>query len=718
MENFAVIELLNTKIPFPGLIIEISISDEKNKNAIAYAKKRNEPVLLLNKLGEGLYDRIGVIGYPKKRDGKTVVTLTKRFERITCGEFISNDKRLVIAKGRIKEDLPKSKGFMKKYINFVSEINKMLKLNYDVRREHPDSLISHIAFNVLHFSEQERRFLLAESSPENRMESMLKFLKSRKPQKAQASVDTGKTEMTQRTEQDNEFILAMNKAKLPANVKKIAQEEYKRMEGLQPLSAEYGVIKNYLNWLVSLPWSKSTKDNINLKKARDILDNQHYGMEKIKNRILEFLAVSKLKKNMKGPIICLVGPPGVGKTSLCRSVATALNRQYHRISLGGVSDESEIRGHRKTYIGSMPGRIVKGLKQVNSNNPLFVLDEIDKLTSGNQGDPTAAMLEVLDPEQNHSFQDHYLEVPFDLSKVMFIATANYIQNIPAPLRDRMEVIDLSGYTLEEKIEIGHNHLLEKSKKDNGLKEDQMNVSKDVLKEVISSYTSEAGVRELKRKIDSLSRYAAKEIVENNTPSVKIKKGMLKQILGKKAKSSLIKTEDSGVVNGLAWTPMGGEVLNIESSFYPGKGELSLSGSLKKVMQESANLAMILIQSKSKEWKVDKVGRVHLHVPSGAIPKDGPSAGITFVVSLMSLIKDKVVNPNIAMTGEISLKGSVLPVGGIKEKILGAYREGIKTVYIPKANEEDLEDIPKKILKEIKVVLVSKVDDILKELKLI
>ena len=508
------------------------------------------------------------------------------------------------------------------------------------------------------------------------------------------------------------------KKKLPDYVREEAEKELKRLARVHPTSAEYTVIRNYLDWILELPWCESTEDHIDLKQAREILDRDHYDLEKVKKRILEYLAVRKLKPDMKGPVLCFVGPPGVGKTSLGRSIAKALGRKFLRISLGGVRDEAEIRGHRRTYVGAMPGRIIQGLRRVGVNNPVFMLDEIDKLGADFRGDPAAALLEVLDPEQNRNFSDHYLEIPFDLSKIIFIATANMLDTIPAPLLDRMEVIEIPGYTEEDKLRIAKYYLVPRQLEAHGLTKQQLKFTDRALMEIIRYYTREAGVRNLERQIGAVCRAVAMQFAEGRTEPVKVRMKDVEKFLGppKFLPEVAERVKIPGVAIGLAWTPVGGEVLFIEATKMKGSGRLILTGKLGEVMRESAEAALSFLRSRSKDLGIDedifqKVD-IHVHVPSGAVPKDGPSAGITILTALVSLFTERTVRHDVAMTGEITLRGLVLPVGGIKEKVLAAKRAGIKEVILPKLNEKDLVDVPKEAREKLTFHLVSRVEEAL------
>ncbi len=509
-------------------------------------------------------------------------------------------------------------------------------------------------------------------------------------------------------------------AGMPDEVREVALEELDKLESQSPQSSDAHVIRNYLDLLVALPWKPGEEKGIKLDKARKILDDQHFGLKKVKDRIIQHLAVLKLKKSLKGSILLLVGPPGTGKTSLGKSIAEALDRKYVRISLGGVRDEAEIRGHRRTYVGALPGRIIKGMKKAGEHNPVFVLDEVDKVMPGYGGDPASALLEVFDPEQNNSFSDHYLEVPYDLSEVFFIATANSVENIPKPLLDRMETIQISGYTDNEKFHIGKGHLVQSVLEDHGLDSSQLQFSDDAISSIIDQYTREAGVRELKRKLATVARVASEKIVEESVElPYAVTDEMLFDLLGAKlVRHDMAQANNPpGVATGLAWTPVGGEVLFIEGTHMPGKGHLNLTGQLGEVMKESAEISLSLIRSRlapgSTLFKFDEKD-IHIHVPSGAVPKDGPSAGVALFSALASLFTGRIIDGELAMTGEITLRGMVLPVGGIKEKMLAAHRAGVKKVILPKENEKDLIDIPEEISDDLTFVFAETIEDVLQE----
>jgi ATP-dependent Lon protease len=516
-----------------------------------------------------------------------------------------------------------------------------------------------------------------------------------------------------------EYRAKIEKKNLPDEAKKEAERELARLEKMHPSSAEYTVSATYLDWITALPWNETTEDNLDIKKARRILDDDHFGLEKAKKRIIEYLAVRKLKPETKGPILCFAGPPGTGKTSLGHSIGRALGRKFIRISLGGVRDEAEIRGHRRTYVGALPGRIIQGIRRAESGNPVFMLDEIDKLGNDFRGDPSSALLEVLDPEQNFSFVDHYIDVPFDLSKVMFIATANMLETIPPALRDRLEVIELPGYTIDEKIRIAQRYLIPRQTEGNGLKPGQLRFTKSAIGSIVAGYTREAGVRNLEREIAAICRGVASQVAEGAVENTTITARDIHKFLGpvKITQEAAARTAKPGVVMGLAWTPTGGDLLFIEATAMKGKGGLTLTGQLGDVMKESATAALSFIRANAEELKIAKDFfegvDIHIHVPSGAIPKDGPSAGVTMLTALVSLLTNRTAKKDLAMTGEITLRGLVLPVGGIKEKVLAAHRAGVKMLILPKWNKKDLEDVPAKVRKEIAFHFVDEMLDVLR-----
>ena len=514
-------------------------------------------------------------------------------------------------------------------------------------------------------------------------------------------------------------------ANMPEESEKVAMKELDRLSRIPTQSPEYNVSRTYIDWLVDLPWSDSTEDRIDLKEAMKILDEDHYGLEKVKERIIEYLAVRNLKQQknpdgtVRGPILCFGGPPGVGKTSLGKSIARSMGREFVRLSLGGVRDEAEIRGHRRTYIGALPGRVIQSIKKAGKNNPVFMLDEIDKLGSDFRGDPSSALLEVLDPEQNHSFSDHYLEVDFDLSNVMFIATANYQDAIPPALRDRMEILDFSGYIEDEKIQIAKRHILPKQIEENGLTKDQVTFDAGSIKELVRSYTREAGVRNLEREVANVLRKVARDLVESDIEKIKVNRKKVGEYLGAPRFHSELaeRTTKPGVVTGLAWTAAGGDILFVESTLMNGKGKLTLTGQLGDVMKESATAALTFVRANANDFDIDpefnENSDIHVHVPAGAIPKDGPSAGVSMVTSLVSLLKGIPVKEKVAMTGEITLRGNVLPIGGVKEKVTAAHRSGIKEIILPDHNRKDLEDVPEHVAKDLTFHFAKEIKDVLK-----
>ncbi|HEV8540695.1 MAG TPA: endopeptidase La [Nitrospiraceae bacterium] len=526
-------------------------------------------------------------------------------------------------------------------------------------------------------------------------------------------------ELDERAEEIAEFRKRIKDAKMPEKVLKECEKQLKRLEKMHPDTAESATVRTYLEWMVELPWSKKSKDNLDIKAAAKVLDEDHYDLEKVKERILEYLAVRKLKDKMKGPILCFVGPPGVGKTSLGKSIARALGREFVRISLGGVRDEAEIRGHRRTYVGALPGRIIQGIKQAGTNNPVFMMDEVDKVGMDFRGDPSAALLEVLDPEQNHAFSDHYLGVPFDLSEVMFVTTANLMDPILSALRDRMEIIEIPGYTEEEKLGIAQRYLIPRQLKEHGITEEHIRITEPALRQIVSHYTREAGVRNLEREIANVMRKVAKKVAEGKVQCYQITPANLNKFLGvpKFLPEAEQEKDEVGVGTGLAWTESGGDVLYIEATMMKGKGQLTLTGHLGDVMKESAQAALSYVRSREKLLGIDpdifSKTDIHVHVPAGAIPKDGPSAGITMATALASMLANIPVRRDVAMTGEVTLRGRVLPVGGLKEKILAAKRAKLSMVILPKRNEKDLEEIPKHLLRGIRFVFAETMDDVIK-----
>jgi ATP-dependent Lon protease len=594
------------------------------------------------------------------------------------------------------------------FIDLKAEEKQELLETFDVEQR-TDKILKHLAhrIEVLKLSQEIGR-QTKESLEERQREHLLRE-QLRTIQKQLGEGDETAAEIAELTK-------AIEEAKMPEEVEKHAKKELKRLERMPEAAAEYSMIRTYIDWLIELPWTKQSESKIDIAEARRILDEDHYGLDKIKKRILEHLAVRKLNPEGKSPILCFVGPPGVGKTSLGQSIARATGREFVRISLGGVHDEAEIRGHRRTYIGALPGNIIQAIRRAGTRNPVFMLDELDKLGAGFHGDPSSALLEVLDPEQNATFRDNYLGVPFDLSKVMFIGTANVLDTIPGPLRDRMEVIQLSGYTEQEKMQIARRYLVKRQLEANGLKPEQVEITDETLSAIIRDYTREAGVRNLEREIGSVLRNSAMRIAEGTAEKIRVDPDDLHGILGPRRFEAEVamRTSLPGVATGLAWTPVGGDILFIEASRAPGSGKLILTGQLGDVMKESAQAALSLIKARAgrlglKEDLFEK-SDIHIHVPAGATPKDGPSAGVAIFVALVSLLSNRAVKSDTAMTGEISLRGLVLPVGGIKEKVVAAMRAGLNTVLLPARNKRDLEDIPEEARDKLKFVWLEQVDD--------
>jgi ATP-dependent Lon protease len=602
--------------------------------------------------------------------------------------------------------------------------------------------LSHLVVSTLRLKTEEKQALLEQPDASNRLRDVLRILKrelevvelgTKIQSQVQSELEKGQREYFLRQQlkaiqeelgegdeqqaEINELRQQMEEKNLPEETRKAVERELSRLEKLPPAAAEYGVIRTYIDWILSLPWTETTEDNLDLERAREILDEDHYDLEKVKERILEYLAVSKLKNDLSGPILCFVGPPGVGKTSLGQSVARTLDRKFVRISVGGVRDEAEIRGHRRTYIGAMPGTIIRSLRDAESKNPVLLIDEIDKMGADFRGDPASAMLEVLDPEQNSHFRDHYLDLPFDLSKVLFICTANQLETIPGPLLDRMDVIQLSGYTEDEKLGIAQKYLVPKQLEAHGLTDEQVAVGEVTLRVVIREYTREAGVRNLERRIADLLRKSARDIAEGKTEAIEIDTDKARASLGPRRfpADPRKRTADPGVATGLAYTPVGGDVLFIEATAYPGSGKLTITGQLGDVMRESAQAALSWVRSRSEElglpenWFAEH--DVHIHVPAGAVPKDGPSAGITIATAIASLVRGEPVAEDVGMTGEITLTGQVLPIGGLREKVLAAERYGLKRIVIPRDNEPDLEELPEETREELEFILADTIRDV-------
>jgi ATP-dependent Lon protease len=686
----------------------------------------------------------------KLPDG-TVKVLVEGSKRVKILDFKDNEKFIICEYAHHHDVVSKDEDLIPLAMTAVRRLEKLTSINKKVSTETINNIkkltdASHIADNIashLTATILEKQQIFETVDVKKRLNSIIKIMENETSiigveKRIRGRVKT-QMEKTQREYYLNEQLKAIQKelgeiedgkdetsslnksiikAKMPKDVEKKCLAELKKLKNMSPMSAEATVIRNYLDWMIELPWYKKSEVDIDLKKALSVLDADHFGLEKVKERIIEFLAVQKRMDKIKGPILCLVGPPGVGKTSLGKSIAKATNREFVRVSVGGMRDEAEIRGHRRTYIGSLPGKIIQMMKKAGTKNPLILLDEIDKIGNDYRGDPSSALLEALDPEQNSTFNDHYLEVDYDLSDVMFVTTANTLNILP-PLLDRMEVIRLAGYTEDEKINIANNYLLPKQIKDNGVKENEMTLSDDIIKEIIRSYTKESGVRNLEREISKVARKVVKKVVSGEEKQVKVDLKNLHDFLGiQKFKFGELENKDKiGVVTGLAWTEYGGEILKIETVVMPGKGRMQITGKLGDVMQESIKAAKSFIRSKSLDYGIIpplfEKKDFHIHVPEGATPKDGPSAGIGMVTSIVSAITKIPVRRDVAMTGEVTLTGQVLPIGGLKEKLLAAHRAGIKQVVIPKENEKDLVDMPKKIIDDIKITPVEYADEVLK-----
>ena len=759
--ELSVIPLRNSVL-FPNTIIPLTVGRDKSVNAVDYAMKHNNLLAVISQrvaeeedpTFEQLYDVgtsariVKVIDMPEGI--KTV--LVQGVDRIRIHELISEDPFLIARIERIF-DLEQDDSETEALIRNLKEMaSTAIILSPNIPKEaaefisdlsDPEALTDLIASN-LNISIEEKMKILETFDVKARMKRIAWLLGkeveilelSKKIQsEVKGEMDKGQKEYFLRKQLDaiqkelgeisgeenegDELRNKVEKAGMPDAVKKVADKEMNRLARIPQSSAEYTVARTYLDWLVDLPWSNKTEDNLDIPRAAEILDEDHYDLEKVKRRILEYLAVRKLKEDMKGPILCLVGPPGVGKTSLGKSIARALGRKFLRISLGGVRDEAEIRGHRRTYVGALPGRVLQGMKRAGTINPVFMLDEVDKLGSDFRGDPSSALLEVLDPEQNDTFQDHYLEVNYDLSSVLFIATANRLDTIPPPLLDRMEVIELPGYTQEDKLKIAQGFLVKEQLEAHGLTDEQVSFTEEGLNLLIDEYTREAGVRNLKREIASVCRGIARDIASDEKEKEVADVDVIHRILGpqKFFQDVAERTSIAGVATGLAWTPSGGDILFIEATLMKGSGKLILTGKLGDVMKESAQAALSFIRSKAELYKIDpevfEKNDIHIHVPAGAIPKDGPSAGITLLTALASLLTGRKVDSKTAMTGEITLRGMVLPVGGIKEKVLAAKRAGITTIVLPAKNQKDMEDIPEEVRNSMSFKFVSQIDESLR-----
>ncbi len=747
---------------FPGMIIPLFVGRDKSIKALNEVMKTNKKIILVTQKNaeiddpaeEDLYSfgcESKILQLLKLPDG-TVKVLVEGIDRIKILETKNEKDIFMCSMEVVKDKIDSKEDLLALSIAIVRKLEKLTNLNKKIstelftnlKEQKDPSKIADLIAGQLNISIFEKQKLLETIDLKARLEKLMNHINNEinvigVEKRIRGRVKT-QMEKTQREYYLNEQMKAIQKelgdiedgkdeitnlqkaivkAKMPKEASTKCLSELKKLKSMSPMSAESTVVRNYLDWMIELPWNnKEKKLDINIKQAKEILDQDHYGLDKVKERIIEYLAVQKRVGKVKGTILCLVGPPGVGKTSLGKSIARATGRKFVRISLGGIRDEAEIRGHRRTYIGSLPGKIIQQMKKAGTKNPLFLLDEIDKVGMDYRGDPSSALLEALDPEQNATFNDHYLEVDYDLSDVMFVTTANTL-DILAPLLDRLEVIRIPGYTEDEKINIANKYLIPKQIKNNGLKEDEWNVNQDILKDIIQGYTKEAGVRNLEREISKLARKTVKNILTSEDKKIEINSKNLPDYLGvKKYKYSEIESDNKvGVVTGLAWTEFGGEILKIESAMMPGKGKMQITGKLGDVMQESVKAAKSYIRSKSLEFgiipPIFEKKDFHVHVPEGATPKDGPSAGIAMVTSIVSSITGIPVDKNIAMTGEVTLRGHVLPIGGLKEKLLAAHRARISKVIIPEENKKDLTDIPKNILKDLTITTVKTVDEVLK-----
>ncbi|MDB4185363.1 endopeptidase La [Candidatus Pelagibacter sp.] len=748
-------------VVFPNMVIPLFVGRDKSIAALNEVMKNDKKIVLVTQKNSEVDDpkktdvfmhgcEGNILQLLKLPDG-TVKVLVEGSKRVKILDFKDNEKFIICEYAHHHDAVTKDEDLMPLAMTAVRRLEKLTSINKKISTDTINNIkkltdASHIADNIashLTATISEKQQIFETIDVKKRLSSIIKIMENETSiigveKRIRGRVKT-QMEKTQREYYLNEQLKAIQKelgeiedgkdetsslnkliikAKMPKEVEKKCMAELKKLKNMSPMSAEATVVRNYLDWMTDLPWYKKNQVDIDLKKALAVLDADHFGLEKVKERIIEFLAVQKRMEKIKGPILCLVGPPGVGKTSLGKSIAKATNREFVRVSVGGMRDEAEIRGHRRTYIGSLPGKIIQMMKKAGTKNPLILLDEIDKIGNDYRGDPSSALLEALDPEQNATFNDHYLEVDYDLSDVMFVTTANTLNILP-PLLDRMEVIRLAGYTEDEKINIANKYLLPKQIKDNGVKANEMTLSEDIIKEIIQSYTKESGVRNLEREISKVARKVVKKVVSGEEKEVKINLKNLPDYLGiQKFKFGELESDDKiGVVTGLAWTEYGGEILKIETVIMPGKGRMQITGKLGDVMQESIKAAKSFIRSKSLDYGIIpplfEKKDFHIHVPEGATPKDGPSAGIGMVTSIVSAITNNPVRRDVAMTGEVTLTGQVLPIGGLKEKLLAAHRAGIKQVIIPKENEKDLVDMPKKIINDIKITTVEHADEVLK-----
>ena len=758
--NLPVLPLRNIVV-FPNMVVPLFVGRDKSINALEQVMDKDQELLFLSQKNSDVDDpsetdlyEIGTKGkilqLLKLPDG-TVKVLVEGIARCKVknikfsSDFVNAEIEELPKNEKISDTIKAlGRSVVSKYETYANINNKtsseVLTSVKDIENEDKlaDTVASQIAINI-----QEKQKILEEVDLEKRLNMILSYIEGElsvlqvekkirrrvknqmeKTQKEyylneqmkaiQKEIEDGEGGASEDIAELNEKI---NKTKLSKEAKEKALNELKKLKQMSPMSAEATVVRNYLDWLLDIPWGKKKRIKKDINKSQEILDKDHYGLEKVKDRITEYLAVQNRSSKVKGPILCLVGPPGVGKTSLGKSIASATGREFIRMSLGGVRDEAEIRGHRRTYIGSMPGRIIQALKKVKTSNPIFLLDEIDKLGQDFRGDPASALLEVLDPEQNNAFNDHYLEVDYDLSQVMFVTTANTM-NIPGPLLDRMEIIRIAGYTEEEKLEIAKRHLIEKVKENNALTDKEFKISDDVIRSVIQNYTREAGVRNLERELNSLGRKAVKEISQNKSDSLNVSSDNISDYLGvKKFRYGKKENDDLiGVVTGLAWTQVGGDILNVEAVMVPGQGKIRTTGKLGDVLKESIDAASSFVRSRAVNYGIEppifQRKDIHVHVPEGATPKDGPSAGVAMIIAIISVMAGIPVKNDVAMTGEMSLRGRVLPIGGLKEKLLAALRSGIKTVLVPSDNDRELSEVPDNIKDKLDIKLVSTIDEAL------
>ena len=747
---------------FPNMVLHFDVGREKSKAAIEAAMLNNEEIFLAAQKDLEIEEpertdilKIGTISKIKQivkmPGGEFMKVLVEGNTRAKIVEFIDNESYHEVRLEEIREDFEEDeevqayfKTLKSSFIKFVKQAgetnNDMVE---NIKREKDILVFTDMVASFLPLTDEQKQDLLEEMDIKKRIETLIIFIEKeirvilvqkKIANRMKKSVDNSQKEFYLREQlkfiqeelgegnEDkkilNSYEEKLSTIRLPKEVKEKAQYELSRLKGMQVSSSEGNVVQNYLDWLLDIPWGKNTKERVDIAKAEEVLNAEHYGLEDVKERILEYLAVKKVSGGLKGPILCLVGPPGVGKTSIAKSIAKAINRKYVRMSLGGLKDESEIRGHRKTYVAANPGRLIYALKDAKSMNPLILLDEIDKLGNEYRGNPADALLEVLDSEQNKTFRDNYVELPVDLSKVMFITTANSLETIPRPLLDRMEVVEVSGYTYEEKFHIGKNHLIPKMLKEYGIKENNIEITDEAIKTIVDGYTRESGVRSLERVIGKTIRKTIADMVKCDVDNIKVDCEKVEKYLGARIFNfDMVKNEGKvGIVNGMAWTAYGGDTLAVESIVMDGTGKLQLTGQLGDVMQESIKAAYTYVRANADKYGIDKEfyknKDVHIHVPEGAVPKDGPSAGVTMVTALVSALTNKKVKGNVAMTGEVTLTGRVLAIGGLKEKSLAAHRAGIDTIIIPKENEKDIKDIPTTIREKLKIIVAEEVGTVL------